>query len=609
MAKRKSKSAGSLFAGERRWLFATNRANVLSILSSGLIRPRAAYDKYYDDLLALCPGHIPLFHRSFPRSLVPLLSGSEAGLFPVLVEIDPQRLPAAGKGARVKTDLTLDQEVAGHDENVLCELACAPIPAAAITRLCFASQENLDDFRARDFDNVPASFPLALVAPAIAEGGPDPDQFRAVLQGITPAAGSADDFRRLDAAMGAMAMLSLLLPAQKAWLDGLAAAATFPNSGKATDGGGPRWLTSLIRWIMSREPTASASLSTDDQLMAAAVKVLRAMSPREGWVEAKVASDIAAEAITGVEPNEKAEIESWRDVVVAVAKADKQAGALDDTGSVVRRGLMLLVLRCQPDRIVRAGETLLKPGTQVTAVAGMLSGLFHGYSRLSKELKAEGCPADLLSRLAVTWWSSVDGQARKIAVATSVRLEDSTTAKVAVTVDRATFVERVIRPSDAMMRLFYHAKGVGYAFEFDPAMNAFVHQAGGEGGVKRRIVVEAGRPTPRGQATIRVRTTCHDRNGKPVRLTKREEALALLERNHDPVTQCRFAVEPVSGNVEVLVHQLLETLDSPELQSHIEAVMNTAGEFEAMWASRQPPKPRHRPGSETDVPKQAGPVP
>lgn len=608
MTRRKSKSADSLFAGDKRLLFATNRANVLSILSSGLIRPRAAYDKYYDDLLALCPGHIPLFHRSFPRSLVPLLSSSEAGLFPVLVEIDPRRLPAAGKGARVKTDLTLGQGGAGHDESVLCELIGAPIPAAAITRLCFASQENLDDFQARDFENVPVSFPLALTAPAFGDGGPDPDQFRAVLQGITPATGSAEDFRRLDAAMGAMTMLSLLLPAQKAWLDSLAAAATFPNSGNATNGNGPKWLTSLIDWIMSREPTTSVNLGTDDQMMAAAVRVLRSMSPRDGWAEAKVASDIAAEAMTGVQSDKKDEIESWRDVVVAVARADKQAGSLDDAGSVVRRGLMLLVLRCQPDRIVRASGTLLKPGPQVTAVAGMLSGLFHGYSRLSKEIKAQGCPADLLSRLAVTWWSSVDGQARKTAVATSVRREDATIARVAVTVDRATFIERVIHPSDAMMRLFYHAKGIGYAFDFDPALNAFVHQAGGEGGVKRCIVVESGRPTPRGQATIRVRTTCHDRNGKPVRLTKREEALSLLERNYDPATQCRFAVEPISGNVEVLVHQLLETLDSPELQSHIEAVMNTAGEFEAVWASRQPTKPRRRLGGDTVVPTHGGPV-
>jgi len=80
-------------------------------------------------------------------------------------------------------------------------------------------------------------------------------------------------------------------------------------------------------------------------------------------------------------------------------------------------------------------------------------------------------------------------------------------------------------------------------------------------------------------------------DGKAIRPSKREDAIALLERNHDPATQRRFAVEPKSGNVEVLVHQLLETMDSPELQAHIDAVVRTAGEFEVAWAGRTVTKP------------------
>jgi len=590
MTKRKSNTAGTLFAGDNRLLFATNRANVLSILSSGLIRARAAYSKYYDDLLAVCPGHILLFRRCFPRSLMSLLSGSEAGLFPVLVEIDTKRLSIAGKSVRVKMDLTLDLEVTGHVEDVFCELVSSPIPSSAIARLCFDSQENLEDFKARDFNNVPALFPLAVVPSFFGEGGPDPDHFRSILQQITPAPGSVDDFRHLDSAMGAMNMLSLLVPPMKTWLNGLAASTAFPNTIKTTDSGAPKWLTSLVGRIMARESLTTEGLGTDDLLMAAAVNVLRSMSPLDGWVESKVASDIASEAMNGADSNQSAEIESWRDVVIAVAKADRQAGSLSDAGSVVRRGLMLLVLRCQPERIVLAGDTPLKPGPMVTAIAGLMSGLFHGYSRLSKDLKIQGCPAGLLSRLAVSWWSSVDRKARKITISTSVCCEDATTAKVTVSVDHTTFVERIIRPNDAMMRLYYHAKGLGYSFDFDPELNAFIHQTEGQDGMKRKIVIEAGSQTPRGQATIRIRTLCHDRKGNPIRLMKREDALKLLERNHDPQIQCRFAVEPGTGNVEVLVHQLLETLDSPELQSHFEAVINAASEIEAIWRSPPPAK-------------------
>jgi hypothetical protein len=586
MAKRTPKAPKVPVDGRDKLLFATNRANVLSVLSSGLIRPRAAYEKYYDDLLALCPGNILLFHHGFPRSLVPLLCGDQAGLFSVLVEVDPKRLPATGKHTRLNTNLLLTSEKSASKKGALCDVIGSPIPIASVTRLCFESQENLDDFQARSFENVPALPPLAVVPSAFADSGPDPQQFRSALERLPAGAASSEDFRRLDAAMGATAMLSLFLPPSKEWISALAAAVTFPNTSRISAAGAPHWLTSLIESIVSAKTAKTDVAGTDERLMAAAVTVLRSMNPRDGWVESKVASDIASEALTGVDPNQAKEIESWRDVVIAVAKADKQIGSLDDSGSVVRRGLMLLVLRCQPERIVRAGDTAMKPGPKVTAIGGMLSGLFHGYSRLSSEMKAQSCPADLLSRLAVTWWSGVDGQKRKLAIGTSMRTDNPTAVNAAVTVEGGVFVERLIRPSDAMVRLFEQATKGGQALQYDADLNALVYQAGAEGGPKRRLIIESGPVTKRGQGTIRVRTECLTRDGKPVRLSKREDAVALLERNYDPSTQCRFAIEPVSGNLAVLIHQLPEAMEWQELHAHIEAVSGLADGFEAEWAKR-----------------------
>lgn len=589
MAKRTPKSVRGAAAGRTRLLFLTNRANVLPALSSGLIRPRAAYDKYYEDLLALCPGQVPLFHGHVPRSLVPLVSGGGEGLFPVVAELDNGALGDAGRRQRITQELT---PASGADAaggvGTLCELAGEPLPIAAVKRLCFATQDDLDDFLARDFENVPQLPPLVVADDLFSDGGPTPDRFAEALRAVPTAAGTAEDFRRLDAAMGAVAMLSLLLPAAKPWLDALAATASFPSADGPTGPAELHWLSTLVRRVVSADAGDTLG-GADGRLMAAAVDLLRSANPREGWVESRVIGDIAARALDGAAPEEAKEIESWRDVVAAVARADKQVGALDDGGSVVRRGLMLLVLRCQPERIIRTAETPLRPGPQVTAVAGMLSGLFHGYSRLSRDIKAKGSPAGLLSRLAVCWWSGVDGVPRRLAVATEARAGEEAAARIAVTVDRAVLVERLVRPDDAMMRLYYQAKSVGFSCEYDPAVNAFVYQPGTSDGRKRRILIEPGRPTPRGQATIRVRTVCLGPGGTPVRLTKKEDAVALLERNHDPVTQCRFAVEPGTCNVEVLVHQLLDTMDSPELQSHVEAVDAAACDFEATLSTRPAP--------------------
>lgn len=586
MAKRSSKATDTLFDGRPRLVFATNRANVLPILSSGLVRPMVAYEKYYDDLLAYCPGLIPLWPNGVPASVVPLLSSGERGMFPVLVELDPNLMMSeAGRS------LSLDCNVTGADANVasngvLCQLVSSPIPVAAVKCLHFVNKGHLEDFEARDFDNVLALTPRRVTPAAIVAGGPEPSRFIAALRAMAVPTAGAGEFRRLDAAMGAVTMLSLLLPASKAWIDALANTVSYPQPEQTQTGTLPSWLGTLVALIMRAGLPDEADRSVDLRLMHAAIGLLRSASPKDGWVAAKVVADLASQASIGATPTDAKTIEGWREIVTSVAKADKEAGALDDSGSLVRRALMLLVLRCTPERIAAASETQLRPGPQVTAVAGMLSGLFHGYSRLSRDVKMRACSPEALSRLAMCWWSPIDGTSRKVAIGTSVQRDDPTTARVAITVDHHLLMNRTFRPDDSMMRLFYHAKSVGYLFEYDPTLGAFLFEARDEGDRPRRVIIESGRATARGQRTIRIRIACVGGDGKPIRPSRREDAIALLERNHDPATQCRFAVEPKSGSVEVLVHQLLETMDSPELQAHIDAVIRAAGEFEVSWAGR-----------------------
>jgi hypothetical protein len=586
MARRSSKDHGTLFEGHSRLVFATNRANVLPVLSSGLVRPLEAYDKYYDDLLAYCPGLIPLWPNGVPSSIVPLLSSGEPGMFPVLLELDPKLMMS-----QPQSSLSLDCKVMGPEatpssDNVLCHLMRSPIPFAAIKCLHFSSQDHMEDFEARDFDNVLALPPLQLTPAAFVTGGPDSAQISAALRAMTVPAAVAGEFRRLDAAMGAVAMLSLLLPSSKSWLDALAATVSYPQSEQPHQATFPAWVGTLVALIMSPELPNEPGRSVDLRLLHAAIELLRSASPKDGWVEARIVAALASRASVGANPTETKEIDSWRDVVTSIARNEKPAGSLDDSGSIVRRALLLLVLRCTPHRIALASDTPLHPGPQVTAVAGMLSGLFHGYSRLSRDHKTRACSPDVLSRLAMCWWSRIDGVSRKVAVNRSDERDDPTTTRIAITVDRAVLMEKTLRPDDAMMRLFYHAKSVGFLFDYDPATESFHFTARGESGTPRRIIIESSRATPRGQRTIRIRTVCVAADGKPIRPSKREDAIALLERNHDPATQCRFAAEPKSGNVEVLVHQILETMDSPELQAHIDAVVRTADEFEVAWAGR-----------------------
>jgi hypothetical protein len=582
MARRTSRGSVPLFQRLSRVYLATNRANVLPILSSGLIRPRGAYEKYYDDMLRHCRGRVPLWVGGFPMSLVSLASPDPENLFPVLVEVDPEFL--VGRAIfSLNSDLSTSDGEPG-EADVMCQAVEGPIALAAVRALHFQREEHREDFSARDFDNLLAPPSLEVTPDAFKSGGPDLDQVVNALAGIPTAPDEPAWYRRLDSAMGAVAMLALLLPPATGWLDSLAAAVAFPGSGPQGRSDTPRCVSQIVGWVLGRKDEATQPNGVDDRLARAAVHFLGDASPREGWVEANVASGIASRACIGATADEAAEIDSWRDVVIGAARSERRVGSLDDSGSLVRRALMLLVLRPQPDRILRAAETPMLPGPGVTAIAGMLSGLFHGYSRLSRAIKSDACPPAVLSRLAVKW-SLPEGRAnRRSAPGVSFMQRGPLAATASVLVEGGTLVSRGVAPDDSMMRLYYQAKSAGYSLDFDPWTGGFTYEVPEESGKKHRVIFEPGRKTARGQPTIRLRAVC--RSGDVRRGPSRADAIYLLERNHDPSMQCRFAIDPRSHNIEVLVDQLLETMDSPELVSHVDAVVRAAGDLDREWRDR-----------------------
>src|SRR5687768_1165974 len=68
-------------------LVPTNRFNLLEILASRVIAPRAAYDKYYTDLLELAPGRIPVIAGPVGARTIELVTREGDATFPVLLEL------------------------------------------------------------------------------------------------------------------------------------------------------------------------------------------------------------------------------------------------------------------------------------------------------------------------------------------------------------------------------------------------------------------------------------------------------------------------------------------------------------------------------------------
>ena len=595
MAKRSRVTATSLFEDTPRLLFATNRANILPVLSSGLVRGRQAYEKYYNDLLEPASGRIPVWRGSVPAELRDALTGGVRGLYPVVAELSPTLLGESDVVA-IRSDgstmrLTEQQRPRSDD---LGYLIGGPVPIGVVTALHFGNPEDLEDFKARDFDNV-----LPLPAMAVSEqlfavenaAGVD---LLAAIGSAEPAAGTIGDFRRIDSAMGAVAIACLLAPPRPAsWLSAIADALAPSKTRRVQPTEGVSAVARLLEAALGQAAVAGESASVDERLLSAAVKYLVAAAPKDGWVETGVLDAVAAAAAEGAAPEIAAQIHKWQGVVRAVANLEREAGSLDDSGSLIRRALMLVILRHEPDRIIRSADTPLRPGPMVRALAGAMSGLFHGYSRLSRDVKLEACNPGLLAELATSWWSAVDGIARSITVSSHAKLIDALHGEAAVLVRGKPLVTRTSSPDDMMMRLFYHAKNLGFGLTYDMVSGGFTHEveSESEGKPARTIVFEEAGAQGESRAGVRILTACLDSRGRAIKVARKEDAIHLLERNADPATRCRFAVDPASGGVQVLVHQILDTMDSLELRSHVDSVVWAAASYEAYWQKRSAKKP------------------
>ena len=155
----------------KRLFYVTNRYNLNEILSSGLIAPRAAFGKYYEDLLSIAPGRLPLFAGTIDRSIIEAFSEETSDdAYPAILEVDP----AALFGTEIQA-LQLDGStvtISSLTDEMFA--VCAPsavIPRSAFRMVHFLSDRDMADYRAHPLSNVRTDPPgLSVTTDIISEG-------------------------------------------------------------------------------------------------------------------------------------------------------------------------------------------------------------------------------------------------------------------------------------------------------------------------------------------------------------------------------------------------------------------------------------------------------
>lgn len=410
-----------------RVVFLTNRHNLLEALASGMIAARDSYTKYYDDLLALSPGRVPLVRAPLAADVCELASGGESNAFPVALELDPDFFPAGPMPALGP----LDGIARVGDSNAAAWISPSPIPLSAVKTVHFRSANERKEFERRQYENVPSlSMPVA-VSPHLFEGGSTP---AADLRGwlVSAPVGAtnanvttdtmnpppAEAHQTTDRLAGALCLIAVAAPPRRAALAAVGALLSRHPAIASTNAGAteaaPKKVgrksksrpkgearadskteaSEIPRWILAAfggEPAPGGD-DLEVRLFGVALRVLSAITRSAGWRPTDVLTSIETELRASAALTAEQDIELGRtmEYVRAIVRAERELKPFrPDAGLDAAKALLMVLLRPEPERLLAWPREEIGATESVWLTAVAYAGALTGLKRLPTATRPE----------------------------------------------------------------------------------------------------------------------------------------------------------------------------------------------------------------------------
>lgn len=338
--------------------------NLNGILSSRLLAPRDSFGKYYADLLAFCPGWVPLLKENARPSAIRLVTSERGAGGPVLVELSDQVID------RPSTDGSVSYVRA--------------VPFSKFTAIHFPDEKGLREHRARGYKNVQPHEDLLRVSPELFSSDTDED-----LEISAPAGeASPTNWTLVDRVRGAVNGLLAACESGEA----LAMAATVlgaaPVSGQVF---APPWLN----WdCLAGDPVTlgneDAASTADRLIFEAAYRVLGRSDKAESWSPTDILDQVT---------DEIAAVDAGGDVQRIVTRNLQRIGELlnverefepfrnPDSPHVAAKSLLMVLLRPDLEQLLAWPATETGADETTRSVAAVLAGRLRGLSRETVKLR------------------------------------------------------------------------------------------------------------------------------------------------------------------------------------------------------------------------------
>ncbi|MBZ0265413.1 hypothetical protein K8I28_12180 [bacterium] len=578
-----------------RLFYITSSRNAYEVLARGLLLPMGALENENQVSKNFLPGHLILWQAGIASNYTALMTAEGKDAFPIAFELNEV---LSEKIIRLKHSMDTPE-----NENVI--VLDGFLPLSSVSGLRFSSDEDRRKFMEGNKSNFYVSeLPVTIEEKIFKFHDFNFEESEHILHYVQSDANRVPFVKRetnmLDRVMGAFCMISYMMSYESdqnsvKYIIELSKSLTEKSHYYPYDQN-RNYLGVLNRLMML---AVGEEIEQDDEdyklalLQACSAYILNGKYS-ETWNAFGAVNVIATDAEKYLDYEAYAQVTKWQENMLAILRGDKYPVRLSDFPPSFVPALVLFILRPDPESLMQSLHSPLEPGKEVLVQSAALTGLHTGFRNLPLDFKGPFHRFEAFSIISAALLnnhiSSIDAEIFEPVVIKEVidqRQQDELHTSMFVTVDDKILHTLEMGPDDSMLRLFYQARDKGYNLQFDRERSWFYYVFQyPDSGRKQKIYVFAGEMNHRGNRTVRFGSVCEKYTRERYeKLVGSHKLQVLLETNSSPHMFCRFAIDDRFDNdsykqLVVIVDQILETIDIPELQQHIELVAKTADSYE-----------------------------
>lgn len=379
-------------------LLPTNVPNLRHYRSRGYVAPKNSFgeeDKYYEDLLALAPGRLPLLRPPVSAEVVEYVQQeSKRSARPVFIEVVVSELAATEIPA---LDARGNPVEARPDaENLLAVAPPLVIPFDGVRRIHFLSETDMQETVNRPFSNI-REFPESKISVSPSIQGETPLNLDALQSWLTDldisVAPDPQRFIDADKTAGAIALMSNMAQDLKDDLLELL------NGG---DGIGENEVPSWIRTLRTDEaPKANEEQYEDKLIFTAVSSALREKTPKT-LRPRRTLEEIEGELLNTDElsEEERATLGKLIERTDSILANETHFKKMKNDNYPALQGLMFFLIKVKPEPLLEWSPDDTGSTREAHLTSAAYCGLLYGHASLPLEFRSEGLDRSIARRVA-----------------------------------------------------------------------------------------------------------------------------------------------------------------------------------------------------------------